>query len=291
MSHNHHHHSASKNLGLAFFLNLAFTILELVGGYWVNSVAIISDAIHDLGDSISLGFSWLMERKAKSAPTKRFSFGYRRFSLLGALINSIILILGSVFVIKEAIDRLISPEIPDAKGMLIFAVFGVAVNGYAAWKLSGGKTLNEKVITWHLLEDVLGWVAVLIASIAIYFWEIPLLDPILSLAITAFILWNVIKRLKETILIFLQSQPAEIDRKKVEKELLEIAGICSVHHTHIWSLDGERHVFSTHLKLKKETVLEEIATIKREVKKRLEKFHFEHITLETELEGDPCEFE
>jgi cobalt-zinc-cadmium efflux system protein len=142
-----------------------------------------------------------------------------------------------------------------------------------------------------LLEDVLGWVAVLIASIAIYFWEIPLLDPILSLAITAFILWNVIKRLKETILIFLQSQPAEIDRKKVEKELLEIAGICSVHHTHIWSLDGERHVFSTHLKLKKETVLEEIATIKQEVKKRLEKFHFEHITLETELEGDPCEFE
>ena len=233
MSHHHQHHSSSKNLGIAFFLNLVFTIIEFIGGYWVNSVAIISDAVHDLGDSLSLGFAWVLERKAIKSPSKRFSFGYRRFSLLGALINSIILVLGSIFVIREAILRLQEPQNPDASGMFFLALLGVAVNGYAAWKVSFGRTLNEKVITWHLLEDVLGWVAVLIASMAIYFWEIPLLDPILSLAITFFILWNVIRRIKETLLIFLQSQPAEIDRELLEKKTL----------TNPWNLLHSPHAY------------------------------------------------
>lgn len=161
----HHHHTSSDNLRFAFFLNLGFTVLEFIGGLYVNSIAIISDAVHDLGDSLSLGTSWYLERKSKKGPNTQFSYGYGRFSLLGALINSLVLIGGSIYVVYEAVGRILEPEYSDAQGMMVFAIIGVVVNGYAAWKVSKGKTMNEKVVSWHLLEDVLGWVAVLSPSI------------------------------------------------------------------------------------------------------------------------------
>lgn len=291
MSHNHSHDHSSKNLRTAFLLNLGFTVFELVGGYYVNSVAIISDAIHDLGDSLSLGTSWYLDVKSKQSPTKAYSFGYRRFSLLGALINSLVLIAGSVFVIKEAIGRILNPESSDATGMLIFAIIGVLVNGYAAWKISKGKTLNERVISWHLLEDVLGWLAILIVSIILHFKDIPYLDPALSLLITLYILWNVVKRLKETLVIFLQGEPADVDREALEQELLRIQHVESLHHTHIWSLDGEHHVFTTHLKLGPIQDLDEMLLIKNQVKEIMKKYPFEHYTIETEIDSESCGLE
>ena len=291
MSHNHSHDHSSKNLKTAFFLNLAFTIFELIGGYYVNSVAIISDAIHDLGDSLSLGSSWYLNVKSKQSPSKSFSFGYRRFSLLGALINSVVLIAGSVYVIKEAIGRILNPESSDATGMLVFAIVGVFVNGYAAWKMSKGKTLNERVISWHLVEDVLGWVAILIVSIVLHFKDIPYLDPALSLLITIYILWNVVIRLKETLVIFLQGQPTDVDSELIEKEILNIEHVESMHHTHIWSLDGEHHVFTTHLKLGPIKGLNEILLIKNQVKEIMKKYPFEHYTIETEIDSELCGLE
>lgn len=291
MGHNHSHDHSSKNLKTAFFLNLAFTIFELIGGYYVNSVAIISDAIHDLGDSLSLGTSWYLDVKSKQSPTKAFSFGYRRFSLLGALINSVILIAGSVYVIKEAIGRILNPESSDATGMLIFAIVGVLVNGYAAWKMSKGKTLNERVISWHLVEDVLGWVAILIVSIVLHFKDIPYLDPALSLLITIYILWNVVKRLKDTLVIFLQGHPTDVDSELIEKEILNIEHVESIHHTHIWSLDGEHHVFTTHLKLGPIKNLNEMLSIKNQVKEIMKKYPFEHYTIETEIDSELCGLE
>jgi len=295
MAHNHphdygHNHS-SKNLRTAFFLNLGFTIFELIGGYYVNSVAIISDAIHDLGDSLSLGTSWFLDIKSKQSPTKAFSFGYRRFSLLGALLNSVILVAGSIYVISEAIGRIINPESSNATGMLIFAIIGVLVNGYAAWKLSKGKTLNERVISWHLVEDVLGWVAILIVSIVLHFKDIPYLDPALSLLITVYILWNVIQRLKETLVIFLQGEPSDVDREAIEREILSIEHVESIHHTHIWSLDGEHHVFTTHLKLGPIQDLNEMLSIKYQVKEIMKKYPFEHYTIETEIDSESCGLE
>jgi cobalt-zinc-cadmium efflux system protein len=251
-------------------------------------VAIISDAVHDLGDSISLGTSWYLDRLSKKKATESYSFGYRRFSLLGALINAIVLILGSVFVIREAILRLQSPEMSDAKGMFYFALLGVAVNGYAAWKLSKGKTLNERVITLHLIEDVLGWVAVLIASIFLIFYPNPYLDPALSLLIAAYILWNVIKRLRETVFLFLQGQPLDVDKSAIEKEIQAIDYVDSTHHTHIWSLDGEHHVFTSHIKLRPLQSMEDILHVKNELKRIMKKYPFEHYTIETEFEGEDC---
>lgn len=287
----HHHHSSGKNLKLAFFLNLGFTILEFIGGIYVNSIAIISDAVHDLGDSLSLGTSWYLDHKAQQKSDAKFSFGYRRFSLLGALINSLVLIGGSIYVIYEAVGRLMNPEHSDAQGMMIFAIIGVAVNAYAAWKLSGGKTLNEKVVSWHLMEDVLGWVAVLVVSIVLQFKDIHYLDPALSLAITLYILYNVFKRLKETLFIFLQGTPADINLKEIKNKIENIRGVASSHHVHIWSQEGEHHVFTAHIKLENVNKFEEYKRLKAEVFNTLEAYNFEHFTVQFELDSETCSLE
>lgn len=288
-SHGHHHHHTGSNLKLAFFLNLTFTILEIFGGIWINSVAILSDAIHDLGDSISLGLAWYLDKKSKKDANEQFSFGYTRFSLLGALINAMILITGSFFVISEAIKRLITPEISDAKGMIIFALIGVAVNGYAAWKVSSGATQNEKVVSWHLVEDVLGWAAVLVAGIILYFKNVTWLDPALSLGISAFILWNVVKNLKETLYIFLQAVPNELSLEEIKNKIKEIPQVESIHHTHLWSLEGAHHVFTTHVKIKPINKLEEVIEAKAAIKDVLRRYPFSHYTVEVEMHEETCE--
>ena len=288
MGHQHSHDNSGKNLKLAFFLNLAFTILEFIGGFYVNSIAIVSDAVHDLGDSLSLGTSWYLDKKSKKGSNSKFSYGYRRFSLLGALINSLVLIGGSIYVIYEAVGRILNPEHSDAKGMIIFAVIGVVVNGYAAYKLSSGKTLNEKVVSWHLMEDVLGWVAVLIVAIVLFFKDIHYLDPALSLLITLYILYNVIKRLKETLFIFLQGVPKDLDIEKIKSGLLKIEKVKSIHHTHIWSQEGEHHVFTSHVILEEIESFEQQNRAKKEIKEYLEKYDFEHFTIELEFEEETC---
>lgn len=289
MAHDHHHHNPSgKNLKLAFFLNLGFTIFEIIGGFYVNSVAIISDAVHDLGDSLSLGTAWYLQKKSHQGKDSRFSFGYKRFSLLGALINSLVLIGGSIFVIYQAVLRIIEPEASDAQGMIIFAIVGVAVNGFAAYKLSGGTSMNEKVVSWHLLEDVLGWIAVLIVALVLLFWDNPYLDPALSLLITAYILWNVWKRLKETLFIFLQGVPADIKLDEIEERILEIKNVASVHHVHVWSLEGEHHVFTAHVKLENIQLFQELLDVKTRIKSILKEYPFNHYTIETELDRESC---
>ncbi len=282
MSHDHSHNNG--NIKVAFFLNIGFTVLEFFGGLYVNSVAIISDALHDLGDSISLGLSWYLDHKSKQGANRSFTFGYTRFSLLGALINSLVLIAGSIFVINEAVARIITPEHTDAQGMLIFAIIGVSVNGYAAWKVSHGKTLNEKVISWHLLEDVLGWAAVLIVSIVLIFQDIHYLDPALSILITAYVLWNVIKRLKETLYVFLQGSPDDVSVEELETKFLKKDFIKQTKHLHLWSLDGESHVFTAHLILEGVSEYSEIIRVKKEIREILKPYNFSHSTIEVELD-------
>jgi cobalt-zinc-cadmium efflux system protein len=284
----HHHHGSTKNLKWAFFLNFGFTLLELVGGVWTNSVAIMSDALHDMGDSLSLGMAWYLERQASKGPSKQYSFGKARFSLLGALITSVVLIIGSIFIIKEAVERIQEPEMPHAEGMLLFAIVGILVNGIAAWKLHGGESLNEKVVSWHLVEDLLGWVAVLVASIVLMFWNIPQLDAYLSIGITLFVLINVVKSFKQTMEIFLQKVPAQLDREEIQKLLEALDEVQSLHHLHIWSLEGQKHVLSVHLRLCQVHSFEDIMGVKQKAKEALSSFGFSHITIETELADDDC---
>lgn len=291
MGHKHNHqqdHDSVGNLKVAFFLNLGFTILEIFGGIWTNSVAILSDAIHDLGDSLSLGLAWYLQGKSKQKSDSHYSFGYQRFSLLGALINGLVLIVGAGFVLSETIPRLLHPEQSDPKGMILFAIIGILVNGAAMLKLKSGKSLNERVVSWHLMEDVLGWVVILIASIVLLFWDIPWLDPALSLLILAYVLYNVIKNLRETLHLFLQGTPHEIDIKEIETQLLKIPGVQSVHRTHVWSMDGERHVLTSHIVVLASANVSEVRSIKASTKKLIHTFPIEHATIEVEFEGEEC---
>jgi len=293
--HNHNHsHShvnsanASKRIGWAFCLNVVFTIIEFIGGWLTNSTAIMADAVHDLGDSLSIGTAWGLNKLSDKDSNQTFSYGYKRFSLLGALINGIVLTVGSIWILLEAIPRLAEPEMPQVEGMILLSVFGMAVNGFAAYKLSEGDSLNERVLNWHLLEDVLGWVAVFIVSIVLMFKPWPILDPILSIGFTLFILFNVFRNLKETLMLFLQATPDEEQLSKIRSDLLANDKVSDLHHFHIWSLDGERNVMTVHLVLDEDVSLELLQSLKENIHSSLEKYKFEHTTVELEFANEQC---
>ncbi|WP_026896148.1 cation diffusion facilitator family transporter [Clostridiisalibacter paucivorans] len=287
-SHNHNH-STTSNIKIAFLLNFSFAIIEIIGGLFINSIAIISDALHDLGDSFSLGLSWFLDKYSKKDANLKYSYGYKRYSLLAALINSIILIVGSIFILSEAIPRLLNPEPTNPKGMIAFAILGIIINGLAVLRLKKGSSLNEKVVSWHLMEDLLGWIAVLIAGIVMSFTNIYILDPILSTIITLYILFNVIKNLNKTFSLFLQAVPEGYDLREIEKNILSIRNVLNTHHIHIWSLDSEKHVFTAHLVVNDSTSLEDIKKIKKKVKVYLQSLeNIEHVTLEIEQENEDC---
>lgn len=285
---NHHHEQSTTRIGWAFFLNVSFTIIEFVGGILTNSTAIMADAVHDLGDSLSIGFAWLLSKLSNKQSDHDFTYGYQRFTLLGALINSLVLIIGSVWVLSEAIPKLINPEMPVVEGMLGLAILGVVVNGFAAYKLSQGKSLNEKVLNWHLMEDVLGWVAVLIVSIVLMFVDWPILDPLLSIVFTLFILFNVVKNLKATIRLFLQASPEKSLSGEVKKTLLEIETVKEIHHLHLWSLDGEHNVLTVHLVLDQNIDAVHQIKLKEEIAERLNRYNLSHTTVEFEFLGELC---
>lgn len=288
--HDHHTHDV-ENIKTAFFLNLGFTIVEIVGGLYVNSVAIISDAIHDLGDSLSLGMSWYFQNISHKGRTHTFSYGYKRFSVLSAIINSIVLLIGSVFILYETIPRLFEPEQPETTGMIILSVLGIIVNGLAVLRTRKGKTANERVVSLHLLEDVLGWIGVLIGSIVMSLTDLPIIDPILSLMIAGYILFNVFRNLRNSLKIILQSIPTDVDLQKLEAQLTELKWVEKVHDMHTWTMDGVYHVMTVHLVLNKKVDLEEGAEIKSEARKILKAGDIDHVTIELESTEEHCGLE
>jgi cobalt-zinc-cadmium efflux system protein len=285
--HNHNRH-ASRNLQVAFLLNLAFTVLEIGGGFWTNSIAILSDALHDAGDCFSLGLAWYLQTLASRRPDAKFTYGYRRFSTLGALVTGVVLMVGLGFLGWSAIGRLREPAEVKVPGMLALAVIGIAFNGLAAWKLRHGHSLNEQVASWHLVEDTLGWMAVLIGSVVMLIWDLPIIDPLLSLLISLFVMWNVFRNLKRVVLVFLQGAPPGFDVEAVVSHMASLPGVVGSHHTHTWTLDGESHVFSTHLVLREGSSRDEIVAAQRRVHELLREQHFAHVTVEIELQGETC---
>ena len=234
-----------KRVGFAAFLNICFTILEIVGGFWTNSLAILSDALHDFGDSVALLASWFLERGANKSPDLSRTFGYQRLSIFSAIFSGSILIGGSIVIIFQAIPRLFNPEPVNAFGMVGIAVIGIILNGAGFFLLKKGESLNEKVLSWHLLEDMLGWLGILVGGVIIYFWNFNILDPILTIGLTTFVLYNVSQNLREVINILLQGVPKHINLDLVKQEISSIKGVIGIHDIHIWSLEGETDVFTT----------------------------------------------
>lgn len=293
--HSHHHdnhdsqdHGAAGRIGWAFWLNAVFMVIEFIGGWLTNSTAIMADAVHDLGDSLALGTAWLLERVSRKRADAAYTYGYRRLSLFGAFINAVVLVVGSVFVLLQSLPRLLAPEMPQVQGMLGLAVLGIVVNGVAVLKLRQGATLNEKVLNWHLLEDVLGWVAVLLVSLVLLVVEWPVLDPLLAVVFTLLILLGVWRSLKETLRLFFQAVPTDLLTHRIHLQLLELEPVAAIHHEHLWSLDGEHHVYTAHLVLKRALGFDEQRALKLAIAELLQPFALTHTTIELELPEEVC---
>lgn len=291
-NHDHTHSGASQNIGFAFFLNLFFAGIELIGGLLTNSVAILSDALHDFGDSVSLGLAWFLEKKSNQKRDRFYSYGYKRFSLLGAIILSVVLLVSSFFIVRESIDRLIDPQEANAKGMMFLAFLGIAVNGFAAYRLHKGHSLNERAVSLHLIEDVMGWVAVLLVSIVMMFVDVPILDPILSLAITAWVLSNVYRNLRDTFKVLLQEIPQNIDVDEMMSKISSMKHVKGLHDFHLWSLDGEHNIMTLHVVTPSLFDNNKLLQLKQDIKQVASGYGINHVTLEfeDEHEAEMCEF-
>jgi cobalt-zinc-cadmium efflux system protein len=295
-AHHHHHHDHAHENGIswAILINLSFTVIEIFGGVFTNSLTILSDALHDFGDSLVLILAWIAEKKAQQQPDQKRTFGYKRLSLAAALFTSVVMVSGSLVILSQALPRLLHPQPVHAQGMMLLAVIGVIFNGWGFIKLRTGHSLNQKALTWHLLEDVLGWIVVLVGSVIMYFWEYPILDPIMTIGYTLFILWGVSKNIRESVNILLQGVPSHIDLEHVKAGLLSVKNVLSVHDMHVWSLDGETGVFTSHVVVK-DVALKNPDRMLGLIKVELSQHHIEHSTVELESEtycsGVDCELD
>ena len=270
-----------KNILIAFLLNLGFSIFEFIGGFITGSIAILSDSVHDLGDALSIGLSYFLERKSKRKADDKHTYGYIRYSVLGGVITTTILLVGSILVIIGAIERLFEPVDINYDGMIIFAIVGVILNFIAAYVTREGDSINQKAVNLHMLEDVLGWIVVLIGAIVMKFTDIGVLDSIMSIGVALFILINSVKNLKVVVDLFLAKTPADINLEELKEHLLKIKGVDDIHHIHVWSMDGYNNYATMHIVTK----VKDVSELKHEIRAELEEHNICHAVLETEDEA------
>ena len=271
---------SEKKILVAFLLNLVFSLFEFFGGIITGSVAILSDAIHDIGDAFSIGVAFLLERKSKQPPDNRYTYGYAGYTVIGGTATNLILLIGSGAVIVNAIKRLIHPITIHYDGMIIFAIFGVLVNLVAAYMTHGKGSLNQKAINLHMLEDVLGWLVVLVGAVVMRFTDFALIDPLMSIAVAIYILYHAVSNLIEIGNLVLGKVPDGITVEAVEGALLKIEGVSDVHHIHLWSPDGQTHYATLHLVSEQD--------VKEQAREALEHLGIHHTTIETESPSQHC---
>lgn len=293
-THDHHHHhgiesimnqETSKKMMFVFGLNLVFSAIEFIFGFLFNSIAIMTDAVHDLGDALSIGLASYFEKVSNKEANDRYSFGHQRFSLLGAMVTSVVLLAGSTIVLFNAVPRLLNPEPVNHEGMFWLSIAAIAANGFSAWLMSRGESNNESLINLHMLEDVLGWVGVLAVSIILNMTDWYFLDPLLSIAIAAFILYKTWPLFKDTIEIFLEATPKHLSPKKIEEIILAIEGVTNVSHLHVWSIDGTEHAMTMTISTTVSDV-DQLESIKESIRNDLSTFSINHTTIEIVYDPD-----
>ena len=275
---------SDKKIFLAFCLNMFFSLVELIGGIVTGSIAIISDSIHDFGDGMSIGISFVLEKISHKKPDDKYTYGYYRYSVLGSVIQSVILLCGSVIVAYNGILRLINPEPINVRGMLFIALFGFFINFAAAYFTSGEGSLNQKAINLHMLEDVLGWLVIIVTAVVMRFTSLMWLDPVMSLALSVFVAVNALKSLKAVLDIFLEKTPKGMELEHIKEHLLKIEGVLDVHHLHVWSMDGYKNSATLHVVTDTDT-----AIIKKKIRDELSEHNIHHTTIECETSGEVCE--
>lgn len=274
----HHHKKAGENLAFVFFMNLTFNIIVILGGLATNSMAILADCIHDLADTISIAFAWFLERVAQRDSTDNYSYGYQRFSILGAVVISVFVIIMALVILNEAIPRLFAPESVDAGGMLIIAIVGIVFKSLSVYRLHRGETFNEKAIFFHQLGDIFEWVAILALSLVLMFWDgAAYLDPFVSIGIALWLIFNLGRNLIKSIQVLLQKTPDNFDVDEFKASITAIGGVEEIDDFHVWSLDGIDSVLTLKVTIKSGDLQEDV---KKEIYSIASKYHIVDITIE-----------
>ena len=273
--------TTNRAVWLAFFLNLSFTIVEFIAGGVFGSSTVLADSVHDLGDAIAIGLSAYLETISNREEDSHYTLGYKRFSLLGALITAVILMTGSVFVILENITKLFNPQPVNDEGILWLGIIAVTINVLASLVVRKGKTKNESILSLHFLEDTLGWLAVILMAIILRFTDWYILDPLLSLVISFFILSKAIPRFWSTLKIFLDAVPEGVDIKQVKSRLEQLDYVASVNQLNLWTMDGLEKNAIIHVCLKK---VEHMEVCKEAIRAMLKDYGFQNITIEVDAD-------
>lgn len=274
---------SSRNILIAFLINLIFSIFEFVGGIITNSNAIISDSIHDMGDALSIGVNYILERISKKKPDSKYTYGYTRYSVFGSLITVLVLVISSILVISHSITKIINPVEINYNGMFIFAIIGIIANSVAGIITKKGNTLSQDVVSLHMFEDVFGWIVVLFSALIMKFTDLTIIDPILSILLALYIMFEAIKHMKTIMDLLLEKIPREIELDEIKHHLCEIDGVKDIHHVHVWSMDGQNNYATLHV------VVDEFnKNIKDKVREELKEYGINHVTLELEIGEEHC---
>lgn len=295
-SHNHSHHghshsfeeSTETRLWISLFLNLGISVAQLIGGFISNSLALISDAVHNLSDTGSIGISLVARKYAVKSATTQKTFGYRRADIIGAFINLIILVIVSLFLIKEGMERFFAPETIDGALMFWIALVGLVGNVVSVILLHAGskRSLNIKSTYIHLIWDAAASLAVIIGGVLVLYFDFYIIDPILTIAIALYILYTSYELLRQTIDILMESVPADINVREIKRELEQIPRVLDIHHVHVWNLDEHQMLLECHARIDEEEA-SNLEEIKNDIKEKLEvSFQITHSTIEFELK--PC---
>lgn len=270
---------AKYTVWLAFFLNLTYAIVEFIAGGVFGSSAVLADSVHDLGDAIAIGISAFLESISNREEDSHYTLGYKRFSLLGAMVTAVILMTGSVLVILENIAKIFHPQPVNDEGILWLGIIAIIINVLASLIVEKGKTKNESILSLHFLEDTLGWLAVILMAIILRFTDWYILDPLLSLAISFFILSKALPRFWSTLKIFLDAVPEGVDIQKIKTDLAELDHVASINQLNLWTMDGLEKNAIVHVCLKE---MEHMETCKESIRIFLKDCGFQNITIEVD---------
>ena len=273
--------STKHAVWIAFFLNLSYAIVEFIAGGIFGSSAVLADSVHDLGDAIAIGISAFLESISNREEDSRYTLGYKRFSLLGAMVTAVILMTGSVLVILENITKIFHPQPVNDEGILWLGIIAVSINVLASLVIRKGQTKNESILSLHFLEDTLGWVAVILMAIVLRFTDWYILDPLLSLAISFFILSKALPRFWSTLKIFLDAVPEGVDIQKIKTDLAELDHVASINQLNLWTMDGLEKNAIVHVCLKE---MEHMETCKESIRIFLKDCGFQNITIEVDVD-------
>ena len=270
---------SSRNMTIAFLLNFSFAIIEFIFGLLFHSSAVLADAIHDTGDALAIGLSTLFEKISNRKEDPNYTLGYKRYSLLGALLTSVILLIGSTLVIVENVPKLFAPEKVNYDGMLVLGIVAIAVNTAASRVVSHGHSHNESILSLHFLEDILGWLAVVGVSIILRFTDWYFLDPLLSLVIAGFILSKALPKFWENIQIFLDHVPSDVDLRQLYQEIAVLENVRAITQLNVWTTDGLEKYAMLHICLENPNLLAETQAVLRQ---RLLAYGIAKVTIQTD---------